>query len=71
MIAALETRLSPWRAEIVHDLAAAGRMADVDGILQVEMRRHRGEVVGIVIHVVAVGDLVERPWPRRSWAMTR
>ena len=43
--------------EVVHDLAAAGRMADMDGILQVEMRGHRREVVGIMIHVVAVADL--------------
>ena len=43
--------------QIVHDLAAAGRMADVNGILQIEMRRHRGEVIGIVIHVVTVADL--------------
>ena len=43
--------------QIVDDLAAAGRMADVDGILQIEMRRHRGEVIGIVIHVVTVSDL--------------
>ena len=32
-------------------------MADVNGVLQVEMRRHRGEVIGIVIHVVTVSDL--------------
>ena len=32
-------------------------MADVDGVLQIEMRRHRRQVVGIVIHVVAVADL--------------
>ncbi|MGY4483291.1 hypothetical protein ACVWWR_002482 [Bradyrhizobium sp. LM3.2] len=41
----------------MHDFAAAGGVADVDRILQVEMRRHRREIVGIVIHVVAVGDL--------------
>src|SRR5580658_93085 len=32
-------------------------MADVDGVLQVEMGRHGGKIVGIVIQVVAVGDL--------------
>src|SRR5262245_16446675 len=41
----------------MHDLASAGRMADVNGVLEVEMRGHRGEIVRIVIHVVAVGDL--------------
>ena len=41
--------------EVVHHLAAAGGMADMDGVLQVEMRGHRREVVGVVIHVVAVG----------------
>ena len=43
--------------EVVHDLAAAGRMADMDGVLEAEMGDHRREVVGIVVHVVAVGDL--------------
>ena len=43
--------------QIVNDLAATGRVADMDGILEIEMRRHRGEVIGVVIHVVAVGDL--------------
>jgi len=43
--------------DVMHHLAAAGGMADMDGLLQVQMRRHRGEIVGIVIHVVAVADL--------------
>ena len=43
--------------QIVRDLAAAGGMADVNGVLQIEMRRDRREIVGIVIHVVAVGHL--------------
>jgi len=42
---------------VAHDLAAAGGMADMHGVLEVEMRRQRGEIVGIVIHVVAVRDL--------------
>ena len=57
MIAAFATRLSPWRAMIMHHLAAAGGMADVNGVLQVEMRGHGREIVGIMIHVVAVADL--------------
>jgi len=44
-------------SQIVHDFAAAGGMADVDGVLEIEMRRHSRKVVRIVIHVVAVGDL--------------
>ncbi len=41
--------------QVAHDLAAAGRMADMDGVLEIEMRDDCGEVVGIVVHVVAVG----------------
>ena len=43
--------------DVVHDFAAAGGMADMHGVLEVEMRRQRREVVGIVIHVVAAADL--------------
>jgi hypothetical protein len=32
-------------------------MANVDRVLQVKMRRHRREVVGIMVHVMAIGDL--------------
>ena len=45
----------------MHHLAAAGGMADVNGVLQVEMRRHRREIVGIMIHVMAVADLAGAP----------
>ena len=41
----------------MHYLAAAGRMADMDGVLQVKMRRQRREIGGIVIHVVAIAGL--------------
>ena len=44
-------------AEIMHDLAAAGGMADMDGVLQVEMRSQCSEIVGVMIHVVAAGGL--------------
>ena len=43
--------------QIVHHLAAAGGMADVNGVLQVEMRGHGRKVVRIMIHVVAVAGL--------------
>ena len=56
-MAAFDTRALPVPRQIVHDFAAAGRVADVDGVLQIEMRRHRGEIIGIVIHVVAVARL--------------
>ena len=42
---------------VVHDLTAAGRMADMDCVFEIEMCRHGGEVVGIMIHVVTVADL--------------
>ena len=39
------------------DLATAGGVPDVDGVVQVEVFDDRGEVVGVVVHVVAVGGL--------------
>src|SRR5437868_9009726 len=44
-------------SQIVHHLAAAGGMTDVNGILQTEMRGQSCEVVRIVIHVMAVAGL--------------
>jgi hypothetical protein len=32
-------------------------MADMNGVLQIEMRRHRRKVIGIMIHVVTVTGL--------------
>ena len=49
--------------EIAHHLAAAGRMADMDRVLQVEMRRHGCEIVGIMVEVVAVGNLRRAAMP--------
>src|SRR5437899_6358863 len=43
--------------EIMHHLAAAGRMADVNRILEVEMIGHGLQIVGIVVHVVAAAGL--------------
>src|ERR1700722_20283030 len=45
----------------MRDLAATGGMADVDGVREIEMRRQRREVVGIVVHVVAVAGLGGSP----------
>jgi hypothetical protein len=41
----------------MHHFAAAGGMAHMNSVLQVEMRSHRRQIVGVVIHVVTVTDL--------------
>ena len=41
----------------MHDLAAAGRVTDVHGIIEVEMRCQRREIVSIMIHVMAAVGL--------------
>jgi hypothetical protein len=41
----------------MHHLAAAGRMADMNGVLQIKMRRQGRKVVGIVIHVMTLARL--------------
>ena len=49
--------------DVVRRLAAAGGVADMDGISQVEMLDHRGDVGGIVVHVVTVADLARPAVP--------
>jgi len=49
--------------KVAHHLAAAGGVADVDRALQVEMRDQRGEVVGVMIHVVAACHLARAAVP--------
>ena len=44
-------------SQIVRHLAAASGMADMDSAVQVEMRRQSRQVVGIMVHIVAVGGL--------------
>jgi hypothetical protein len=44
-------------SQIMRHLAAAGGVADVDSVLQIEMRRQGRKVVCIVIHVVAITRL--------------
>ena len=44
-------------ADVAGDLAAAGRVADVDRVLQIERLDQRHQVVGIGVHVVAVPRL--------------
>lgn len=43
--------------DIAHHLATAGRMTDMHRALGTELLDHRGRVIGVVIHVVAVPDL--------------
>ena len=43
--------------QIARHLGAPGGMADMDGIFQVEMRRKSRQVVGVMIHIMAVGSL--------------
>jgi hypothetical protein len=43
--------------DVPHNFAAAGGVSDVDGVLEIEMGRHRGQVVGVVVHVVTVAGL--------------
>src|SRR5438477_11054706 len=43
--------------EIMHHLAAAGRMPDVNSILEVEMIGDRFQIVGVVVHVVSAAGL--------------
>src|SRR6202011_1006455 len=42
---------------VAGDFAAAGRVADVDRLFQVQLRNELGEVVGVVVHVIAVPGL--------------
>src|ERR1700722_18636295 len=44
-------------AEVARHLAAAGGVPDVDGVMQVEVLGQVGQVVGVVVHVVALADL--------------
>src|SRR6187455_2113327 len=44
-------------SSIARCLTAAGRVADMDRVPQVEVLDHRGGVSGVVVHVVAVADL--------------
>ena len=43
--------------QIVCHLAAAGGVADMDGAFQVEMRRQRRQVIGIMVHIVTISGL--------------
>ncbi len=48
-------------SEIMNNLTATGRMADVHGVLEVQMLRQDREIVRIVIHIVTGGGLGRAP----------
>ena len=50
-------------ADVARHLAAAGRMSDVDGILEVELGDELGEIVGVGVHVVAGPGLAGAAMP--------
>ena len=41
----------------MHYLATTGGMANMNGVLQIQLRCHGREVVGIMIHIMAVAGL--------------
>ena len=43
--------------DVARGLAAAGGMADMNGVAQIEMLDDRGDVGCVVIHVVAIAHL--------------
>jgi hypothetical protein len=43
--------------DVAHHLAPTCRVADVHGVMQIEVLGHRGQVVGVVIHVVTIASL--------------
>src|ERR1700722_17537478 len=50
-------------AEVARHLPAAGRVPDVDGVMQVKVLDQVGQVVGVVVHVVALADLCRAAVP--------
>jgi hypothetical protein len=44
-------------SDVAGRLAAAGRVTDMDGVARVEVGDELGDVGGVVVHVVTVGDL--------------
>src|SRR4029077_20758797 len=43
--------------DVVHDFATTGGVPDVDRVVEIAVGGLRGEVVGVVVHVVAVAGL--------------
>ena len=48
-----DTALAAILCNVTGDFAAAGRMADMDGVLQVEMRGKLGDIGGVGVHFIA------------------
>jgi hypothetical protein len=42
---------------VADDLTAPGRVADVNGVVEIEMCGQRGQVGGVVVHVVTTVGL--------------
>ena len=43
--------------DVVNDLAATGRVADMNGVVETETCGQRGQVIGVVVHIVAIAGL--------------
>src|SRR4029077_12390807 len=48
-------------SQVVHHFAAPGRVADMNRIFEVEMCGQRRQVVGVMIHVMAIPGLAGTP----------
>ncbi|MCY1173935.1 hypothetical protein D9M73_141180 [compost metagenome] len=48
-------------SEVMHDLAAAGGMADMDRVAKVQMLDHGRKIIGIMVHVMTFADLGRSP----------
>ena len=60
---ALATRAVPCRPMYLAHLAAAGRMTDVDRVLEIERLDEFRQIVGVRVHVVALPGLAGAPVP--------
>ena len=47
--------------DVVDDLPAAGGVADMDRIVEIKVRSHRSQIVGVVVHVMTNGSLGGSP----------
>jgi len=49
--------------DVTRDLTTAGRMADMNGFLQIQVLGKRREIAGVMVHVVSVGHLARAAMP--------
>jgi hypothetical protein len=47
----------PVSGDVAHDLTTAGRVADMNGVLEIEMCSDRGQVIGVMVHIVTITGL--------------